>query len=700
MLLSRFLLPVVLTVAVGFTTSAQVLRPPLATPVAPMVAFRPDGAARGSQACQKSHLTNRVAQQASLARRVASASRSHERLMNRYDVHYAHLDLALERTATTLGEGSNVETWARNRPGRVLDTIGFELHPSLTLDSVRVNDVRVPAGRIARTTLGNVRVRPQTAVAAGAAFRYRVWYHGTPTPTGAAAIGDGITSANSQRWGNRVTWTLSQPFSAYEWWPCKQILSDKLDSVTVWVTTSAANKVGSNGVLEAVTPRPGGKVRYEWTSRYPIDYYLVSVAVAEYVDYTTYAHPAAMGGDSLPIVNYVYNNPQTLPFWQADIDETAPMIENFSAKFGLYPFWREKYGHSMAPLGGGMEHQTMTTQGTFDFDLTSHELMHQWFGDYVTCRSWRDIWLNEGFASYGEYVTLQALRPADAPAWLEDTRQAALSQFEGSVAVPDTLDSNRIFDYGLTYQKGAAVLHMLRHVVGNDSAFFAGIRTYVREFGGSVATTADLQRSLEASLGRPLGWFFQQWIPGEGFARTDIGWNQVSSQFVLQSSQSATAPGITPFFRMPLEVRLTFAAGGPAPLTVRIEQTQRTQRWTLPLPAGAAVSRVEIDPNHWNLLQVTRIQRNNVLQPLGLTADAGEELVSIYPNPCLEYLTVSAADQVRTAEVIDLAGRVVSRQLLAAHATSLTTRALAPGTYLLRLTDPAGQSRQVRFTRQ
>jgi aminopeptidase N len=675
-------------------------RPPFAGPAA-HVAFAADGPSPGAAACRKSHLSRPGA----TAQRIASSSRDHERLMNRYDVTYCHLDIAVERTGTTLGTGSNVQTWARNRSATVaLDTIGLELHPSLTLDSVQVNGVRVPTARIQRLTDGDIRVRPLTAVAPGVRFTWHAWYHGTPTPTGAAAIGDGITTANSGRWGNQVTWTLSQPFSAYEWWPCKQILSDKLDSVAVWVTTAADNKVGSNGILERVTPRPNGKARYEWKSRYPIDYYLVSVAVAQYIDYTTYAHPAGLSAaDSIPIVNYVYNNPQTLPFWKADIDATASMIENYSAKFGVYPFWREKYGHSMAPLGGGMEHQTMTTQGTFDFTLTAHELFHQWFGDHVTCRSWRDIWLNEGFASYGEYLTLEALHPGtgDAAAWMSGAHQAALQQFTGSVAVPDTLDNNRIFDYNLTYQKGGSVVHMLRHVINNDSAFYASLATYQRQFADSVATTADLQHSLEGSLNQPLGWFFDQWISGEGFPRLDAGWNQVGSQLIFESIQTATAPGVTPFFRLPLEVRVTFSQAGVGPQTLRIEQLQATQRWTLPLPAGATVTRVELDPSAWNLMQVLRLRRNNALQPTGLTADQGVQQLSLWPNPCTEQLALPAAETARTAEVLDLAGRVVARQTLPPHADRLATAALASGVYVLRLTDAAtGRTQQARFARQ
>ena len=678
---------------------AQTAGTPYATAPPRVLDFRADGPPSGARACQHGRVAAHAGNATRLARRTTSASRNHERLMNRYDVSYCHLDLALERDVTTLFAGSNVRTWARNRPGAgALDTLAFELLPSLLIDSVQVNGQRVPAARVQRLPTGDVRVRPLTPVAAGTAFNYQVWYHGTPVATGGAAIGDGITSANSGRWGNRVLWTLSQPFSAHEWWPCKQVLADKIDSVRVWVTTTASNKVGANGLLERVTARPGGKARYEWASKYPVAYYLVSVAVAEYVDYTIYAHPAALAGDSIPVVNYIYNNPQTLPFWQADIDLTVPMLENFSDKVGLYPFWREKYGHSMAPLGGGMEHQTMTTQGTFDFTLTAHELFHQWFGDHVTCRSWRDIWLNEGFASYGEYISLEALQPTEAAPWLEATQQSAFQRFTGSVAVNDTLNNGRIFSSQLTYDKGACVVHMLRHVFGNDSAFFAALRTYQQQFGGSVVTTADFQQSMEGSLGQPLGWFFDQWITGEGYARTDGGWNQVGAQVVIESTQSTTA-AVTPFFRMPLEARITFAAGGPAPLTVRLEQTLASQRWTLAVPAGAAIARVELDPNNWNLLQITRMRRNTALQPLGTARAVAAATVALYPNPCADQLHVPATATARTATVLDLTGRVIARQPVGAGTAAIGTAALQPGVYLLRLTTAAGHSQQARFVK-
>lgn len=650
------------------------VRPPFAaeTPA-------PDALLRAGWSCHDGRIRSATAQ------RATTTSVAHEQLMNRYDVEFSHLDLAVERTSTTIGAGSNVLTVARVVSAtRTLDTIGFELHPSLTIDSVQVNGTRVPATRIQRVATGDVRVRPLTPVAAGSQFRYKVWYHGTPASTGSAAIGDGITSTNSTRWGNRVTWTLSESFSAYEWWPSKQVLTDKLDSVAVWVTTSASNKVGSNGVLEAVTPRPGGKVRYEWKTRYPTVYYLVSLAVAEYVDYTIYAKPFGMPrNDSMAVVNYVYNNPQTLPTFQADIDDTPALIENFSLRVGIYPFWQEKYGHAMAPLGGGMEHQTMTTLGSFNFTLTAHELFHQWFGDHVTCRSWRDIWLNESFASYGEYIALEDLRAGtgEKEQWMQDAQQMAMQQPNGSVLLPaaDSTDVGRIFDYRLTYKKGATVVHMLRHVLNNDSLFYAALANYQQEFAFGTASTRDMRISLENTAVRPLDWFFNQWIIGEGYPRLTVAWNQVGNTLILDNTQVSSAPASVPFFRMPLEYRFSFTNGQTQ--TVRLELTQAAQRWSLPLPAGATVNRVEVDPNKWNLLQLARLWRNNALQPTGLALAATTPRLTLWPNPTTGTVRLSGVGAAPQVEVIDALGRVV-RTLPAA--TEEARLDLPAGLYVVR----------------
>ena len=193
------------------------------------------------------------------------ASSAHARRMRKYDVRFHHLDIALERTSTAIS--GNVLTNAVVLSP--LDTFSFELHQNLLIDSVRLNGLLLPVQR----SLGEGNVKLPAAAAAGSSLSVRIYYHGTP-PAGSGFMGAGMSNGFSQTWGNQVTWSLSQPFSAYEWWPCKQDLTDKADSVHVFVTTSNANKVGSNGLLTAEVNLPNSKKRYEWKSRYPIAYYL------------------------------------------------------------------------------------------------------------------------------------------------------------------------------------------------------------------------------------------------------------------------------------------------------------------------------------------------------------------------------------------------------------------------------------------
>lgn len=650
----------------------------------------------GAKACRLARMHGAAAQ---TARRIATFSRDHERLMGRYDVGFVKIDIGLERTSNTIGTGTNVQTWARNVSATVpLDTIGFELNDGLLLDSLLVNGQRVPTSRIDRQVGGDVRVRPLTPVPAGTTFSYHVYYNGTPAASGGSFFGFGLTNETESNFGNQVTWTLSSPFATSDWCPSKQVLADKLDSVEIHITTAADNKAGSNGKLLRTVALPNGKVRYEWKCRYPIDYYLASITVSNFQEYVNYAHPANMpNGDSIPIVHYMY--PQAVSILQNDMDLAAPLLENFSQKFGLYPFWREKYGHCLAPIGGGMEHQTMSTMGWLNFTLTAHEMCHQWFGDNVTCRSYRDLWLNEGFATYGEFVSIEALAPPGTTLqWLNGYRQGAF-QFTGSVVVPaaDTFDIARMFDGNLTYAKGGLVLHMLRHHVNNDSAFFAAMRNYQQQYGGRTATTADLQRSLETSLNLPLQWFFDQWLYGEGFPRSTVRWNQVGSNLIIENDAVATAPASVPVFRMKLEFDYTING---LPQTFTTEQTQSTQRWIVPLAAGATVTNVQFDPRKWTLTQLLRIRRDNSLGVTGLADDGVVTRVTVYPNPCTDFLTVPTATKGRTAEVLDLSGRVVRRTALAATAAHLPTNTLAAGSYLLRLTDAAGAVQVARFCKQ
>jgi len=636
------------------------------------------------------------------ALRTATSSVPHRRKMDRYDVKYYKLDLALENNSLNVA-GS---VWMRLRVGaQALDSLAFELYQApagspagtatLLIDSVVVNGRRSPG---VRRTGPDATARLAQAAAANSLADARIYYHGTAPSGHSAAIGNGLSTRDTVHLDTyrgaptfpyRVTWSLSEPFSAHEWFPCKQVLTDKADSSDVWVTTTLPNKVGSNGVLVRAAALPGNRVRYEWKSRHPIDYYLISVSVAPYAEYVNYANPA--GGPRIPILNYVYNQAY-LSYWKNRIDLTPGFIENYSTLAGLYPFADEKYGHSTAPIFGGMEHQTMTTLDGFGFTLTAHELFHQWFGDNVTCASWEDIWLNEGFASYGEYLSLQAFdTPANARAWMNEAHRLA-QLTNGSVYVADTANVGRIFNYYLSYKKGAGVIHMLRYLLNDDAKFFRALRTYQSRYRGSTASTADLQRVFEGEAGRPLGYFFQQWFRGQGYPAFNGRWNQRDTGFVLQVDETVSEPARTPFFDAEVDYRLTFANGTTQ--TVRLHQSQAAE--TFRFAVNGVVTGVAVDPDQWVLdLPVAAPVRDDTLP---FTETDG---LTLYPNPCREYLQLAGLSPAASvAEVVDALGRVVRRHAVSAAQPRLDTRTLAPGLYHVRLLGPhselLGQGRFVR----
>ena len=348
-----------------------------------------------------------------------------------------------------------------------------------------------------------------------------------------------MSQDDSPTWGNDVVWSLSEPFSAYEWFPCKQSLTDKADSSYFFITVPSNLKAGSNGLLENVIDLGNGFSRYEWKHRHPIVYYLISVSVASYVEYNVYANPAGAPNPIL-IQNYIYDNPQTLPYFQDDIDETVDFMELFYDLYGPYPFEGEKYGHCMAPFSGGMEHQTMTTQGFFTKGLTAHELGHQWWGDYVTCASWCDIWINEGFASYSEYLMLENLYPNEANGHMADVHDNVMNQNGGSVWVLDSLNENRIFSGRLTYNKGAAIIHTMRYMINDDVQFFQMLKDFLTNHGNGTAYGVDFKNAMENASGEDFNTLFEQWYFGEGYPTYSLAWQQMGNDLIVEISHTSS----------------------------------------------------------------------------------------------------------------------------------------------------------------
>lgn len=563
----------------------------------------------------------------------------------KYDVHYYFLDLEMDNLSTDLEGTGEIHGTARE----ALDSVLFELYNTFTISQIRLN-----GAPIAYSRNGSAITVPVNLVT-GDGFAIAIDYDGTPPSGGSNPFnGGGMSNGTSGSWGNQVTWSLSEPFSAYEWFPVKQSLRDKVDSSTVFITVPTNLMAGSNGSLDTIVDLGNGTHRFEWTHHHVIDYYLISVAIAEYVEYNVYAHPTGLA-DSILIQNFIYNNPATLPFFENDIDETADFMELFCDLYGMYPYADEKYGHCMAPFGGGMEHQTMTTQGFFNRGLTAHELGHQWWGNNVTCASWADIWVNEGFASYSAYLMLEYLYPGDEVGDMQGTHNNIMNQNGGSVWAVDSLNVNRIFSGRLSYDKGSAIIHTFRFIMNNDSLFFQTLKDIQTNMGDGTAIGLDIRDAFATASGIDYTDAFNEWYFGEGYPSYSLRWNEDGGDLYMVLSHTTSSS--TPTFTNPLEIRIPRVG---ADTTIRVDVSSNSEFYIIPnignvlnIPVSA------IDPNNWIINAIGNV--SNDLTLVGIEDDLpNTPEYTVYPNPSNGLFRVEAAlAGEQSYQLFDVRGRLI-----------------------------------------
>ena len=586
-----------------------------------------------------------------------------------YDVHFYNLDLQMTNTSTYLSGSVEIHAKALVQ----LDSALIELFQSLLVNEIKVNGNIVNYSRVSN------KIRVPVNANAQENFVINVAYAGTPPTAQTNPLGgSGLTAGSSPSWGNKVVWSLSEPFSAYEWFAVKQSLTDKADSCAVAITVPDTCKAGSNGVLEQVLPLGNGWTRYQWKHRHPIDYYLISVSVAKYVEYNVYANPQGSASPVL-IQNYIYDNPGTLPNFIDEINETVDFMELFATQFGPYPFADEKYGHCMAPISGGMEHQTMTTQGFFEKTLTSHELAHQWWGNNVTCASWCDIWINEGFASYAEYLMLSALYPGQQINHMTQVHQSVMSQPGGSVWVLDSLNEARIFSGRLTYDKGAGIIHTLRYLINNDNLFFAALQDFQNTYSNSTATGLDFKNHMANFCNINLDAFFEQWYFGEGFPTYQVQYNQVGNDLFLEISHSVSMPSITPTFNNPISLRLF--RQGQADTIIRFDITSNSDLFILS-DFGTLTGTIGIDPSNWIINGNGGVSANPTLS-LNDSNVASLPRLEVYPNPSTDFISIKGQIETLNYMLYDANGKTVLAGTIDKDAL-IDVRALQRGAYLLK----------------
>ena len=512
-----------------------------------------------------------------------------DNLMNKYNINHLKLDLKVTPNTTFIA-GSCHYKMSVIQP---IDTFAIEFKDNMTLDSVIINSEK----RVFSRNADHIYVVLPSQLQVGSQLNASFYYSGS--------VINGLAYGNDTASGLIYAATISESFQAREWFPAKQLLNDKIDSTDIWLTTPGQYVAGSNGLLMQVLTLPNGSKQYRWNTKYPMNYYMPCFGVGNYQDYRNYAKPAGMNGDSILVQNLITTKASYFNTIKSNLDKTPSFIEKFSSQFGLYPFSKEKYGHLHGFIGGGMERQTMSTMSSFGLDIISHELGHQWFGDNVICANWQEIWLNEGFAAYCEYLARESFPTyygTTAASKMSSVHASVMSQLGGSVFVPaaSAYDEGRIFSSRLSYDKGSAVIHNLRFEMQNDSLFFTTLKNYQTRYKDSFANTNDFKLIAEQVSGKNLTNFFNQWIYGQGYPTFSVGYYKWGADtLILNVSQTTSAPTITPLFTGLMEYRIRSAFGDTI---VLVNHTAANQ--TFRIPYKNTPSAVVIDPNNWVINKV------------------------------------------------------------------------------------------------
>lgn len=572
---------------------------------------------------------------------------------NLYDVVFQELNLEVDPSVYYIKGAVKFYYKALNP----LDTLYFHLSQDLTIDSIIQQNQILNYNRLNDVVMVDIEDLSTSSIDS-----ITIYYQGAPPANNEAffiAVQDSVNLIP-------VLATLSEPYGSSDWWPCKNTLTDKIDSIDINITCPIGNRAASEGVLERIDTILN-KVTYRWKHRYPITPYLVSIAVSDYIDYSYFIKINEQ--DSIWFMNYLYQNNYVAN--ETKINLTDQFFKVYDSLFMPYPFANEKYGHVEFPVGGGMEHQTMTSMGVFDYEIIAHELAHQWFGDYITCGSWEDLWLNEGFATYCTGLCYENLANGYWwPIWKEVSLSKIVIDSTGSVFPIDTNDIARLFDARLTYRKASYILHMIRWTIGDDN-FFNGIRNYLNntDLAFGFAKTPNLIAHFEQLADTNLTEFMNDWFYRESYPKYNIEWSQNQEQtFHVQIHQnSATNDGH--FFKLFVPLRLI---GSNDTLDLRLDHQFDNQAFNIPL--NFQVDTVLFDPDLWLISKNASVSLgvNEILKPE----------IRIYPNPTKDYIYIDTDEKIFNIQIIDSKGQTIS---YLDSSKQLNIKALNKGIYIIKI---------------
>lgn len=539
-----------------------------------------------------------------------------------------------------------------------MNSITFDLVNQMVVSSVKQNNISLSFTQNPNEliiTLANTQL-------AGTNSSVEITYSGTPPDTGHFFY----DSHN----GSPILFTLSESFGDKEWWPCKQDMNDKINSIDLYITAPSQYVSVGNGIETSPPVILGSNKTTHFHHNYPIPAYLVSISVANYSVFNLIGGTAP---NTYPIINYVF--PENLSLAQTSLAQVPSFLNFYESVLGTYPYSNEKYGNAEVTTSG-MEHPTVSFISDYDRYMMEHEMAHQWFGDKITCGTWKDIWLNEGFATFMDELLIEHFDGNTAGIVNRtDMINYIISSVGGAVYLTDeeALDENRIFNGRLSYYKGAMVLNMLRLKMG-ETDFFRGLRSYLDDpnLAYKTAVTTDFIAHMETIYGSSLTEFFNDWIYNQGYPSYTITAQNIAVGQVRVTVNQAQSHNSVSFFEMPLPLKFT-GSGGQV-FTTTIENTANHQQFVINVPF--VVTGVVFDP------EKHIISKNNIVT-LGTNNFDTEKEITVYPNPVHTILTIDCVTTIDKIIIVNTLGQSVVAEVT--NNNQIDFSSFSQGVYFLQI---------------
>lgn len=584
-----------------------------------------------------------------------------------YDLRYQRLDLTLDPAILNV----NGSVTSHFIPNQSMTSIYFDLTPQIPVSQVSFHGTSLPFQQLPTNEL---KIDFLSALPANTLDSLTVHYAGTPPAANQAF-------RTSTQNGNPVLFTLSEPYGAQDWFPTKQSMNDKIETFVFKINTPSQYSVAANGRLLSETLLPNSRKLTHWKTQYPMAAYLAAFSITNFTKIND-----VIGTPPFPFVNYLYPSTAANTTAMSNIEWTKQAMNTFETYFGAYPFRNEKYGHmEFGFTGTCMEHQTMSSMSSWGRAVIAHELAHQWFGDKITCGAWNDIWLNEGFATFGEHLVNEKLlmTPANFKNYLLGQKNYVTSSPGGTLYVSDAnlANQNAIFSSRLSYAKGGYVVRMLKWILG-DAPFYAAIQDYLNRpnLAYGYAKSTDLKASLQQSTGTDFTEFFNDWLYGQGYPTYTISWKQNATNLLTIKADQTTSHTSVPFYEMPLPIKVSGTAGEVA--YHRPQHIFSGQYFTFQVPF--TVSSVEFNYDYQILENNSTVAFDNALS----TAETELTELQVYPVPARDEIFVKGFSGTEAFTITGADGRLLKSGKTAAE-KAIDVRNFAPGVYFIKIKDRA-----------